>query len=78
MMPMVKPTVVLKKHQAVKIADPYDNIPDVFTMGLAWEMTGGRNIDLDASCIMLDANLSLMVCQHLMIIIIYMLLSNII
>lgn len=57
--PMVKPTVVLHNHQAVKIADPYDNIPDVFTMGLAWEMTGGRNVDLDASCIMLDGNLNL-------------------
>jgi hypothetical protein len=60
-MPMqhVKPTVVLHKHQGVKIADPFDNIPDVFTMGLAWEMTQGRNVDLDASCIMLDANLNL-------------------
>ena len=27
------------------------------TMGLAWDVTNGVNIDLDASCILLDANL---------------------
>ena len=29
---------------------------DNFTMGLAWDVTGGKNIDLDASCVYLDAS----------------------
>ena len=36
-----------------KIADCTDDIADNFTLGLAWEMTGGKSIDLDASCVFL-------------------------
>ena len=33
-------------------------IPQQLCFGLAWDITNGRNIDLDASVIMLDANLN--------------------
>jgi len=48
---------VLRKNQAFKISDCCDNVPDRFTVGLAWDVTGGKNIDLDASIIMLNENL---------------------
>ena len=47
---------VLKPGEGVLVADPRDNVPDHFTMGLHWDVTNGRNIDLDASCLMLDRN----------------------
>jgi stress response protein SCP2 len=46
---------VLRKNQSFKIADCCDNVPDNFTVGLAWDVTQGCNIDLDASIIMLNA-----------------------
>jgi len=48
---------VLNKSFGFKIADCTDNVADNFTMGLAWDVTGGKAIDLDASCVYLDANL---------------------
>jgi len=35
-----------------------DKIPDWCTFGLAWDITDGQNIDLDASAIYLDSNLN--------------------
>lgn len=46
---------VLNKSQGFKIADCCDDIPDQYVMGLAWDVTNGVNIDLDASVICLDA-----------------------
>ena len=48
---------MLRKGQGFKIADLRDRDPDVFTLGLAWEMTAGRNVDLDAGAICLNAKL---------------------
>lgn len=45
---------VLGKGMGFKIADCTDDVADKFTLGLAWDVTGGRPIDLDASCVMLD------------------------
>ena len=50
---------VLAKGYGFKIADCCDTVPDHFTCGLAWDVTDGVNIDLDASAIMLGSNLSL-------------------
>jgi len=50
---------VLAKGYGFKIADCCDTVPDHFTCGLAWDVTNGVNIDLDASAIMLGSNLSL-------------------
>jgi hypothetical protein len=47
----------LAKGLGFKIADCTDNIADKYTMGLAWDVTNGQNIDLDASCVWLDAML---------------------
>jgi len=48
---------VLTKGLGMKIADCSDEVVDMFTLGLAWDVTDGVNIDLDASCIVLDAQL---------------------
>jgi stress response protein SCP2 len=48
---------ILRKNQSFKIADCCDNVVDRFTIGLAWDVTNGKNIDLDASIIMLDSRL---------------------
>lgn len=48
---------VLSKGLGFKIADCTDNIADNFSLGLAWDMTGGKPIDLDASCVFLDKSL---------------------
>lgn len=42
---------VLTKGLGLKIADCSDDVVDVFTMGLAWDVTNGVNIDLDARCV---------------------------
>lgn len=49
-------TAVLTPGAGFKIADCCDDIPDHFMLGLAWDITNGANIDLDAGVIMLDAN----------------------
>jgi tellurium resistance protein TerZ len=54
---VAKASAVLATGDGVKVADPYDNVPDVFTLGLAWDLTNGEGVDLDASCIMLDKDL---------------------
>mmetsp|Transcript_47433 Transcript_47433/g.80945 ORF Transcript_47433/g.80945 Transcript_47433/m.80945 type:complete len:571 (-) Transcript_47433:194-1906(-) len=48
---------VLSKGVGFKVADCTDTIADNFSLGLAWDMTGGKAIDLDASCILLDKSL---------------------
>lgn len=48
---------ILTKNLGFKIADCSDNVADNFTLGLAWDVTNGVEIDLDASCIWLDDNL---------------------
>jgi len=56
--PKANVKAVLSKGLGIKIADCSDDIVDIFTMGLAWDVTNGVNIDLDASCIVLDDKLN--------------------
>jgi hypothetical protein len=49
---------VLNKGLGFKIADCTDNIADNFSLGLAWDVTNGKAIDLDASCVFLDKSLN--------------------
>jgi hypothetical protein len=51
------PPASLAPGQSVQVCDLTDNEPDIFTLGLAWEITAGKKIDLDAGLIMLDARL---------------------
>jgi tellurium resistance protein TerZ len=50
---------ILRKGGTVRLSDccPGGRIPCFVTFGLAWDMTNDRNVDLDASCICLDASL---------------------
>ncbi|KAK3236747.1 hypothetical protein CYMTET_53129 [Cymbomonas tetramitiformis] len=48
----------LEPGHAFEVADITDKEADVFTLGLSWEITKGKNIDLDASAIMLDSKLN--------------------
>lgn len=52
---------VMRKGGAIRLTDyvPGGKIPTHLSMGLAWDVTNGANIDLDASAVMLDANFSL-------------------
>ena len=50
-------TVLMKSGTCYKIADTADDIPDHYAMGLAWDVTDGKNIDLDASVITLTEGL---------------------
>jgi tellurium resistance protein TerZ len=50
---------VLSKGHGHKIADCTDKIDDNFMFGLSWDVTGGQAIDLDASCVFLDASLNM-------------------
>ena len=45
---------ILSKGQSFKIADTCDDMPDVWTLGLYWDVTNGKDIDLDASVIIMD------------------------
>jgi tellurium resistance protein TerZ len=51
---------ILRKGGNVRLTDycPDHKIPSIVTFGLAWDVTEGVNIDLDASCICLDSNLN--------------------
>ncbi len=49
----------MRKGGAVRLRDyasPNQPIPEKVTFGLAWDITNGRNVDLDASAILLNAN----------------------
>ena len=50
---------VMRKGGAVRLTDftPAGQLPPTLCLGLAWDVTNGVNIDLDASAILLDANL---------------------
>ena len=49
---------IMRKGGHVRLRDYLQTFPPpVVTLGLAWDVTKGVNIDLDASCIMLDENL---------------------
>ncbi len=48
---------ILSKGQSFKIGDTTDHVPDVWVMGLHWDVTDGVNIDLDASVLVLDRKL---------------------
>ena len=50
-------TIIMKGGVCYKIADTADDIPDHYAMGLAWDVTDGKNIDLDASVITLTDKL---------------------
>lgn len=52
---------IMRKGGAVRLKDyssPNQPLPEKVTFGLAWDVTNGRNIDLDASAICLDADLN--------------------
>lgn len=53
---------VMRKGGAIRVSDyvPGGTIPAHVSVGLAWDVTNGVNIDLDASAVMLDANLALL------------------
>ena len=49
---------IMRKGGTIRLSDySFPNLPDVLTLGLAWDITHGRNIDLDASIICLDNSL---------------------
>ena len=53
---------IMRKGGSIRLSDYYpagwsNASPPRLVMGLAWDVTGGVNIDLDASAILLDANL---------------------
>ena len=52
---------ILRKHGNIRLTDYSKgaSLPNPVTFGLAWDITGGKNIDLDASAICLDSNLNL-------------------
>ena len=52
---------ILRKGGNIRIEDYCRNhrLPQKVTFGLAWDVTNGQSIDLDASAICLDANLNL-------------------
>jgi tellurium resistance protein TerZ len=53
---------VMRKGGTIRVSDyvPGGKIPVRVSLGLAWDVTNGVNIDLDASAILLDANLQLL------------------
>ena len=55
--PMERVAVMRKNGGSVALRDYCHPIPAQLCFGLAWDITNGRNIDLDASVILLDANL---------------------
>jgi len=60
----VNPTervAIMRKNGNIRLADycAGEQLPDPVTFGLAWDITGGQNIDLDASAICLDSDLNL-------------------
>ena len=50
---------ILRKGGAIRLTDylPGHVLPSWLTFGLAWDVTGGVNIDLDASAVLLDRDL---------------------
>ena len=52
---------IMRKGGVIRLQDytPTGIIPPSITLGLAWDITKGKNIDLDASAIMLDVNLNM-------------------
>mmetsp|Transcript_23709 Transcript_23709/g.39200 ORF Transcript_23709/g.39200 Transcript_23709/m.39200 type:complete len:590 (+) Transcript_23709:89-1858(+) len=53
---------VMRKGGTIRVSDyvPGGKIPAHVSLGLAWDVTHGVNIDLDASAILLDANYQLL------------------
>ena len=53
---------VMRKGGTIRVSDyvPGGKIPANVSLGLAWDVTNGVNIDLDASAVMLDANFKLL------------------
>jgi len=62
---------VMNKETTIRIKDyapTREKLPSVLAMGLAWDVTNGVDIDLDASAVCLDKNLNLVdmvYCKHL-------------
>ena len=53
---------IMRKGGAIRLRDfssPNQPVPKKVTFGLAWDITNGRNVDLDASAICLDSSLNL-------------------
>ena len=54
---------VMRKGGTIRLSDYFTSssaLPDIITLGLAWDITHGREIDLDASVICLDDSLNLL------------------
>lgn len=50
---------IMRKGGLIRVRDYCPNgLPPMLVMGLAWDVTNGVNIDLDASCILLDEKLN--------------------
>ena len=52
---------ILHKGGCIRVSDycPHHQLPSQVTLGLAWEITNGQNVDLDASAVCLDQGLNL-------------------
>jgi hypothetical protein len=53
---------VMNKETTIRVKDyapTRDKLPSVLAMGLAWDVTNGVDIDLDASAVCLDKNFNL-------------------
>ena len=50
---------IMRKGGVIRVRDyvPEGQLPPTLGLGLAWDVTNGVNIDLDASAVLLDANL---------------------
>ena len=50
---------IMRKGGVVRVGDysPTGRVPEHLVLGLSWDITAGKNIDLDASAILLDAHL---------------------
>jgi tellurium resistance protein TerZ len=51
---------IMSKGQSFQIADTCDKMPDQFCVGLHWDITEGKNIDLDAGVLLLNDDLKLL------------------
>ena len=52
---------IMRKGGTIRLSDFYSGsseLPETITLGLQWDITNGRNIDLDASMICLDQSLN--------------------
>jgi len=56
---MADRVAIMRKGGLIRVKDytPSGQVPEHLVMGLSWDITQGRNIDLDASALLLDAQM---------------------